>query len=76
LYDENSDLKIKVAFFEKEIKRNDDENAQYRQQQYKKNADGESRRSLTCKRRLNMKKKLVKKKIMLFKGGRKPQKKL
>ncbi|KAA6398484.1 MAG: hypothetical protein EZS28_005991 [Streblomastix strix] len=30
LQNENSDLKVKIAFFEKEIKRNDDENAQYR----------------------------------------------
>ncbi|KAA6378720.1 MAG: hypothetical protein EZS28_025752 [Streblomastix strix] len=32
LQDENSDLKVKIAFFEKEIKRNDDENAQYRKE--------------------------------------------
>ncbi|KAA6357740.1 MAG: hypothetical protein EZS28_046733, partial [Streblomastix strix] len=32
LQDENSDLKVKVAFFEKEIKRKDDENAQYRKE--------------------------------------------
>ncbi|KAA6396783.1 MAG: hypothetical protein EZS28_007687 [Streblomastix strix] len=32
LQDENSDLKVKVAFFEKEIKGNDDENAQYKKE--------------------------------------------
>ncbi|KAA6400145.1 MAG: hypothetical protein EZS28_004327 [Streblomastix strix] len=76
--DENSDLQVKVAFFEKEIKGNDDENAQYRKEiiTIQDECRWREQEKPNIQKKLNKKKISVKKKIMLFKGGRKPQKKL
>ncbi|KAA6355751.1 MAG: hypothetical protein EZS28_048722, partial [Streblomastix strix] len=76
LQDENSDLKNKVAFIEKRSRErmmrlhNTDiitiqEESRWREQE-----------KLNMQMKLNKKKILIKKKILLFKGRRKPQKKL
>ncbi|KAA6400146.1 MAG: hypothetical protein EZS28_004328 [Streblomastix strix] len=69
---------VKVAFFEKEIKGNDDENAQYRKEiiTIQDECRWREQEKPNIQKKLNKKKISVKKKIMLFKGGRKPQKKL